>query len=815
VPSANSFQTNFTAGELSPRLYSRVDVNKYPNGAYKLQNLIVQRFGGARKRGGSQFIYATKDSAKLSRLLPFVYSVTQAYVLEFGDLYIRVFTNGGIVNIAGTPIEVVTPWSQTEIDDLQFAQSADVLYITHPNYAPRKLSRVSATSFTLDIIDFKDGPYLEINGTTTTLTPAATGNLTSIAGTVATSPAAEVAYPETNAYDSDSGTLASWNARAGQVDYTFSAGTYVCDGYLIVANSIGSTAPIAWTLEGYNGSSWIVLDSRASQTGWSSGESRSYDFINETAYEAYRFKWRGQNDTSLNYTQFSEIYLHQSVATQTAFNLTASAVTGINDDTGFQTTDVGRHIRLLASDGIWRWVKIIARTSTTVVTVKVYGQALPNTGAITNWKLGAWSDETGWPACINFYNGRLCFARTATQPQTTWMTVVDDLDNFEESDPLQDDDAISANITSESINEIKWLAESTNLFLGTTAAIRTIGPTSESAAFSPTNIRQKRETNYGASSVLPIRVGTTALYTGYYRKDVREIAYSFDVNGFVSNDLSILSEHITARRIKEMAYAQNPASVVWMVMDDGSLAGMTYERDQDVVAFHNHVIGGTSVTVESVTTIPGSGADEVWLIVKRTINGSTKRYVERLSEGLSDTAAITDANFLDSYLRYSGAATSTISGLGHLEGQSVYVYSSVQFGPYTVSGGSISTGGNLFTSACVGLPYTTIIETLSPEAGAAGGTAQTRQGKSFDIWLRLNRSIGGTVGPHDGTADTLDYTGSIDNEGNYGIAGIMYTGDVRVPIEMGWNRQKRLRITQAEASPFHVLGLISEIRVSG
>src|SRR5687767_799586 len=123
MPSANAFQTNFSAGELSPRLYARVDVGKYMNGCSKIENFIVQRFGGIRKRGGSEFINEAKDSSKAVRLIPFTFSVTQAYILEFGDLYIRIYTNGGIVESGGSPVEVVSPYSQSEIFDIQFAQS--------------------------------------------------------------------------------------------------------------------------------------------------------------------------------------------------------------------------------------------------------------------------------------------------------------------------------------------------------------------------------------------------------------------------------------------------------------------------------------------------------------------------------------------------------------------------------------------------------------------------------------------------------------------------------------------------------------------
>lgn len=811
-----------SAGEISPRLFARVDVGKYANGCYEVDNFIVQRFGGVRKRGGTQYIATTKTSAKKSRVVSFIFSVTQAYILEFGDLYVRFYTNGGAVESGGSPVEVVTPWDEDEIFDLQFAQSADVLYITHPDHAPRTLSRTSATTFVLDTIDFEDGPFLELNTTATTLTPADYGALTpdmtslvAPSGTVTSTSALADAW---EVFDKDEGTSATWGSSSGYVAYQLASGTAIVDHYWLTAIDNTSEVvrtPTAWVIEGSaDGTTWVPLHSVSGETGWSSGETRFFNFNNSTAYEYHRFRWKSIDGAASGNTSIAELGINKAAASQTAFNLTASAVTGINDGTGFQTTDVGRHIRLLGSDGKWRWAEIIARTSTTVVTIKLHGHALPDLSPIINWRLGAWSDETGWPGSVGFFNGRLCFARTATQPQTVWMSVVDDFTNFGVSDPLQDDDAITATIASDSLNEIKWIAEGTDLFVGTTAAIRTIGPTSASAAFSPTNLRQKRETNFGASEVQPVRVGTTALYSGYYRKDIREIAYSFESNGYVSQDLSILSEHIPVN-VKQIAYAQNPDSVVWGVDDSGNLFGMTYERDQEVIAFHTHSIGGTSVTVESVATIPGTSADEVWFVVKRTVNGSAVRYIERLSEGLSDTGSLGAATYLDCHLTYSGASTATLSGLSHLNGQSVYVWSAGgKQGPYTVAAGSI-TIGTAITAGVVGLAYTATLQTLSPEAAARGGTAQTRLGRISDVFLRLNRSMHGSCGPADGTLETLDYTQSTDNDGSYGTGITLYTGDVRVPIDMSWGRQKRIKITHSDPSPFHLLGLITEIKVSG
>lgn len=813
MPSATVIQTNFTAGALSPLLYGRVDIAKYQNGCATLENFITQRFGGIRKRGGTEYINEVKTSAKKVRLIPFIFSVTQAYILEFGDLYIRIYTNGGVVESGGSPVEVVTPWDEDEIFELQFAQSADILYIAHPDHAPRQFERTSATSFTLSTVDFEDGPYLPINTTTTRLTPAATGDLLDKSGSASSSPALGGGTMADLGDDSvSSGAYVS--ARTWTITYDFnSTDAYICDGYYLSCSDKTNLAPARWDFQGYTGSAWVTLDSRSGVT-WTPKETKTYSFINTSTYQQYRVVMHA-NQAGDNAIELSEWGLHQAAAEQTAFNLTASAVTGINGGDGFATTDVGRHIRLLGADGIWRWAKIVARTSSTVVTIRVYGQALPGTGAIVNWRLGAWSDETGWPAAVGFYEGRLCWARTAEQPETVWMSKVDDFTDHGVSDPVQDDDAVEVTIRSESLNEIKWIAESADMFVGTRNAIRVIGPNSPTGTFSPTNLRQRRETTFGAGDVQPILVGNVGIYADYYRSALREFAYSFELNGYVSQDMTLLSEHLFRAGVKEIAYAQNPDALIWCVMDDGSLTAITFERDQEVVAAHKHVIGGTGVTVESIAVIPGSAGDEVWMVVKRTINAGTKRYIERLSAGLADDGTLSGATFLDSHLTYSGVSTTSLTGLSHLEGESVYVWGDAgKQGPYTVSSGAI-TVGTAVTVACVGLAYTSTYESLSPEAAAQGGTAQTRLGHTSEVFVRLNRSMNGTIGPADGTQETLPYADSIDNDGSFGSASTLYTGDVRVPIAMKWERNKRLKLVHSDPTPFHCIGMIYEHRVSG
>ncbi|KKK67499.1 hypothetical protein LCGC14_2953470, partial [marine sediment metagenome] len=161
-------QNSFNAGELSPRLVGRTDISKYNSGALKIQNLIAQAQGGVKHRSGTRFVQEVKDSDNKSKLVPFIVSTVQAYILEFSNNLIRFYKDEGIITSGGNPVELVTTYTTAQIPELTFAQTVDALYICHTAHATAKLTRTSDTAWTLADVDFQDGPYLAENLTTTT-----------------------------------------------------------------------------------------------------------------------------------------------------------------------------------------------------------------------------------------------------------------------------------------------------------------------------------------------------------------------------------------------------------------------------------------------------------------------------------------------------------------------------------------------------------------------------------------------------------------------------------------------------------------------
>lgn len=638
----------------------------------------------------------------------------------------------------GELVEFATPYLEAELFDIQFAQSADTLYVAHKNHAPRKITRSSDTSWTVTEIDFQDGPFLPQTpgGTATNLTLSADGNVipdmtsnTAPSGTVAASGGAATAW---QAADRDKSTeLSQVDSGDGWWEYDAGSAKTVV-GYTLTAHSGNpESSPIDFTFQGFDGVDWITLDSQLDVDPWGDGETRYFPFDNDTSYDKYRLKWtRIQAGTT---TQIAEIGFKESPDTMAAITLTASGTTDINDGTGFQTTDVGRPIRIRGSDGVWRWFEIETRSSTTVVTGVLYGQLLPDLEPTTSWRLGAFSSQSGYPQSVSFFEERLCWARTNQEPQKIWGSKTFGFEDHGVSSPLVDDDAFTVEIASDQVNEIKWLSEAGDLIIGTSDGIRTLGPSDTSKAFSATNLRQREQTKVGSSDLFPARVGNVAIFADRLDMALHELVFSFEANSFTAPELSIISDHLVTSGIVAMDYAQSPDSIVWLANGLGELIPMTFERDQRIVGMSRCPIGGDGF-VESLATIPGSDRDELWLIVRRTINGGTVRYVERLS-GDFEGDSIEDSRYLDSYLQRTSGAVTEVSGLGHLEGETVGIIADGFILPdATVTDGKI-TLASAATNIAVGLRYTGKIRQLRVAIPSRDGSLMGRRANVPEITL--------------------------------------------------------------------------------
>ena len=651
--------SNFTAGELSPRLDGRNDLAKYSAGCATVENMVIYPHGAAARRPGTTFIAEVKTSSAKTRLISFEFSTTQTYILELGNQYMRFYRDNGQILSSGSPYEISTPYLTAELFDIKFAQSADVMYITHPNHATRKLSRTGHTSWTLTEVDFTNGPYLDTNTSTTTITAS--------------------------------------------------------------AHTVG-----------------------------------------------------------------------------TGRTFTASANT-------FASTDVGRLIRF--RDG---HAKVTGFTDATVVTVEI----LVDTGsasASTDWNLGAFSDTTGHPSCVSFFEQRLVFAATLSQPQTVFFSKSGDYENMDANigGTVADDDAIIYTIASNQVNAIRFMAAGRTLIIGTAGGEFTVSGGGDNDAVTPTNILIKKQSNHGAANIDAVAVANATLFVQRAKRKLRELAYNFDVDGYIAPDLTILAEHVTDGGIVEMAYQEEPLAIIWCVRNDGELVALTYQREQEVVAWHRHVFGGAfgsgNAVCESVAVIPTEDSEyELYMIIKRTINGATKRYVEFLNTFNFDESDNTSFNFLDSQLSYSGSAATTISGLSHLEGQSVSILADGATHPNkTVSSGSITLDRSA-TDVKVGLGYTSLLKTMRIDAGAQNGTSQAKTKRIYEVTARLYESVGVEIGPDLSNMERVPFRTSSDPM-DQGIP--PFTGDKEVEFRGNYDTDGFMIVRQTQPLPLTILSL--------
>jgi hypothetical protein len=785
--------TNFRAGELSPKLSGRIDLQKYSEGCDTLDNMIVYPSGGITRRPGSYYAGSSKDGGKV-RLINFEFSDEQAYVLEFGANYIRFFKDGGILTEAtksitaatsanpvvitsaghgysngdrvfiasvggmtelnnreftvankttdtfelsgidgsgfttytsggtcGKIVEVTTTYSVTEIFELNHAQSADVLYLAHKDHAPAKLTRTTATSFTISDIDFIDGPWLDENVTTTTL------------------------------YAS---------AATGSVTVTASADLFSSD-------DVGRYIRFREILE-------IEHDEWAASTSYVSNATVRFN---------------------------GHVYKNATGSTQTSGNTAPVHLSGTETygsiDWEYLHDEHG-HVRITAFTD--------AQNVTATVHEDQHGNSrLPDSAvgsgnANTRWSLGAFDGDQKFPRAVAFYEERLYFAGTVGQPQTIFGSVSADFENH--TPGTNDDDAVNITIASDQVNVIKHLLPARFLQILTSSAEFTLSGGTGTTPVTPTNVNVLRETTFGSSNIRPLRAGNSTILIQKGTEKVKEITFDLDTDGLLGIDLTVLADHITSGGLVDMIWQQEPELVIWFVSTGGNLIGLTYDRANGTVGWHEHPLGGTA-TVESITAIPSGAEDQVYLSVKRTINSATVRHIVFLKTLTFDTIA--DAFFVDSGLTYSGSSTDTITGLNHLEGETVQILADGStHADKTVSGGSITLDRNA-TKVHIGYNYTSLVKTLRMEGGADDGVSQGKIKRIHGVTVRFLDTVGAEMGPDANNLDRLPFR---DSSMAMDEAVPLFTGDKEISFPSGYDNDAQVVVQQSQPLPMTITAIM-------
>lgn len=682
-------------------------------------------------------------------VVSFTTNAANAYV-QFRNLQSKTIHLDDVALNDGVPVELPTPYGAEDVFALKLAQSADVLYLAHPDHRPLRLERRGHSSWALVEVDFSDGPYLDENTGSTTLTPTAVSGL--------------------------------------------------------------------------------------------------------------------------------------------GVTLNASDTAGINGGRGFLAGDVGRAVRL-KHGGTWGWATIIEHLGATRVKVDIRA-SFGGTGATDAWRLGAWSDTTGYPACVTFHEQRLCWAGEKSAPQTFRGSKSSDFENMAPTSvdgSVADDAALNYAIGANQVNAIRWMSSLRSLVLGTTGGTWPVRANSLDDPLTPTNIQIKRANTFGGADIAPIEVGDVVIYLSPTGRKFRELAFLVERDNFAAPDLTILAEHISRSGVLQIAYAPEPYGVIWAARADGVLSALTYEREHDVVSWHRHILGGHldggAPRVESVAAIPAPDGThtQIWLAVKRTINGVTRRCIEVIGGFLQDDDDPADAYFLDCGLSLdqpkavTGASQAnpvvlTVSDHGLSNGDQVDVSGIVgmtelnggrftisattansfalsgvdgtTFGPYVASGeirevvtavsgldhldgevvslvadGIVQsdktvTSGSVMLDAPAsrihaGYGFTTDIETLRLDAQLSDGSAQARTKRIDHVALRLHRSRGGRAGPDAFHLDPLELA-----SGDETPAGELLSGDRELAFPGGFGTDAQMLIRQDQPLPLSVLSVVARVNIA-
>ena len=445
---------------------------------------------------------------------------------------------------------------------------------------------------------------------------------------------------------------------------------------------------------------------------------------------------------------------------------TTGSVTVTASSSIFTANDVGRWIRMKSPDK-WGAAEITGYTSGTQVTATVHADfEIENSGsgnATKDWRLGAF--YTGnYPTKVTFFEERLFYANTDTHPNTVWGSSTSDFDTYSPTDrdaTVNADNSLTFTLSTDQVNQITGMYGGRYLHLFTKDGTFNLSSGSATQGLTATTVQVVNETKDGAADKRVIPASKSTLYIGKNKKRLREFAYNIDYDSFTSPDMSVLSEHLGFGNFEEAYFQTYPNMVLWIRRGDGKLIGFTYYRAQEVLAWHQHTIAGTNAKVKSLAVIPGVGdaADTLYMIVERTINGATKQYVEFMEQEYREANGDTkdDAFFLDSALTYSGSATSTITGLAHLEGQTVTVLNNGAVeSTKTVSSGSI-TLTNATTKCHVGLAYNAELESVNVEPKSQYGTTQGKRGRIDKAIFRVFETVGLKAGPTSTNVDVVPF----------------------------------------------------------
>lgn len=498
----------------------------------------------------------------------------------------------------------------------------------------------------------------------------------------------------------------------------------------------------------------------------------------------------------------------------------------------FSASDVGRHIRM-SFGGQWVFAKFTVVSSATSATIQMYdsfprgsrdAERLANDGRTSLFRMGAWYGVDGvtgnYPAHSTFHEQRLWFSGSPLQPQTLWGSRPQDFNKMSPSEPdgtVTDDNAIDVTLASSKVNSITWLRSAKVLLVGTIGGEwQGRAATSITEPMTPTNIAFTEETNHGSvDNSLPVKVASAVMFLQRSGQKLRELTYNFELDGWASRDLTIASEHIFRKGTKGtmLAYQNEPHGIIWAITSSGDLVGCTYQREQEIIGWHYHRIGGSGI-VESIAVVPSSAGTEnvVYMSVKRTIDGSTRRYIESFTADHYPTTP-TDKN---GFFYVDCGVTQTMTGSGsawagflHLKGATIVVLKNgVSQGEKVVNASGEVTisyvNGDVLTG---GYAYTSKLKVLPVQGGSMFGSSDMVKKRVHRIFLRVYKSINAKIGRDESSLQLRTFSGTVGSE-------LLATEDIEVNMNTEYGSDGTFHVQVTDPYPLILLSMVVQLQTN-
>ncbi len=776
--------TVFAGGEFSPALRARVDLEKYQTGLTKATNCFVLPYGGVSNRAGTELVSYARDG--LTVQVPFIANAetNETYSLLFSDRRIMFTRHGAPVLEAAiggyTVTSVGTMYGTSDTAQFVLTSGARHAYAngdylvwvqaTNTNLHSRmfEVKQVSSQSNSFILVDMR--------GRAVGMAQIGTGTFELRRRyTVATSYTGAQVRDISYAQDNDVMYLAHGDhpprklSRRGDTNWTladvsFTPGISAPTGVTVSARGVPPGTPEGPARGPF--SSYKV--SSVSINGEESLPTAVLRVRNDLTIDGRDnvVAWGvGATGNIMHYN------VYKSVDTDNAFGFVGSTTDG---------NFVDRNITPDTSDG-------------------------PQMG------LNPFNTAAKYPRAVTMHEQRLVFAALKDDPQAVLMSQTASLENFGTSAPAKASDAITFRVRSRDRQQIYSLVSTSSGLAMFTSAGEWVVSGGNDGYLTPSNPVVRPQTSRGSRSLAPLSVGDVLLYAQARGGVVREFLYSYEENNFNGPDRTLFARHLFEnKRIVSWAYAQSPHSIVWVVLDDGTLLSMTFIREHDIWGWTPHDVGGT---VESVVALPEGDEDAVYLTVKRNIGGADYRFHERMASRL--VTGKDDWFFVDCGLRYKGAAADTIYGLSHLEGEEVVALADGN----VIEGLSITNGRLDLTSygaasnVVVGLGYTSEIETLDlhlgsvPEIGVVAG----RQISIPEVLVTVEHTRGVQVGYDREHLTKWKQRASEP----YGAAIEPFTGKFSIDTTPDYNSKGSVVIRQPFPLPVTVLAISPDVAVGG